>query len=61
MGKYNKAVGSIVGGLAGILFVAFGLTETSTVPVVYQPMVDTLVTLVTGALGTYIAPKNSEG
>lgn len=59
MTKYNKAIGTVVGGIIGIVLIAFGISDTGTVPVEFQPMVDSVVLLISGALGTIFAPKNA--
>lgn len=59
MSKYNKAIGTIVGVLIGIALNWIGLSETVDVPVQFQPVVDQVVVLITGVLGTVLAPKNA--
>jgi hypothetical protein len=59
MSKYNKLIGALIGGVVGILLNWLGLSETIDVPLAYQPLVDSLVTLITAAIGTYFAPKNA--
>lgn len=59
MSKYSKFVGAIVGGVIGLIMAAVGLADAAGVPAAYQPMVDAVTTMVTSALGTYIAPPNA--
>lgn len=60
MGKYSKAIGAVIGGVVGVGLVAFGLSDgSSVVPATYQPAVDSLVTVLVSAIGTYLAPKNT--
>lgn len=59
MAKYSKLVGMFVGAIVGLILNWVGLSESIDVPVQYQPIVDQLVVLILGALGTYFAPKNA--
>jgi hypothetical protein len=59
MTKYNKAIGTVVGGIVGIALIAFGISDTGVVPVEYQPMLDSVVLLISGVLGTVLSPKNA--
>lgn len=61
MTKYNKGIGAIVGGVIGLIMAAMGWTDVvgSILPA-FQPVQDALVMMVTGALGTILAPKNTD-
>ena len=59
MTKYNKAIGTVVGGIVGIVLIAFGISDTGVVPPEYQPMLDSVVLLISGVLGTVLSPKNA--
>jgi len=56
MSKINKLIGAILGGIAGLLVVKFGLPEGLADPSVIDP----LAALIGSALGTFFAPKNAE-
>lgn len=61
MSKYNKGIGAIVGGIIGIVMAAMGWTDAvGAVLPMFQPVQDALVTMIGGAIGAYIAPKNAE-
>jgi hypothetical protein len=59
MSKYSKFVGAIVGGVIGLVLMWMGMADAAGVPAAYQPFVDALTTMITSALGTYVAPKNA--
>ncbi len=54
MGKYSKLIGSIIGGVIGIGFLALGVSEDQ-----LPPLVDTVLPAVLAWFGTYIAPANT--
>ena len=54
--KYNKAIGMLIGGLIGVLVTRFPVLDFLGHPV----LVDQATIMVTGLLGTYFAPKNSQ-
>lgn len=59
MGKYSKAWGTIVGGLVGLGLTAIGIDE-AIMPTVAGPLTDAFITILFGAIGTYVAPKNAD-
>lgn len=59
MSAYSKFIGTIVGGIIGMILAAVGLADAAGIPAAYQPLVDAITMLITSALGTYIAPANT--
>ena len=60
MAKYTKAIAAIVGGIVGIVLVMLGITETAEVPADWEPLVAMIVTVITGAIGVAVSPKNKD-
>lgn len=58
--KYTKAIAAIVGGIVGIVLVMLGITETAEVPADWEPLVAMIVTVITGAIGVAVSPKNKD-
>lgn len=58
MANYSKFIGAIVGGVIGMILAYIGLADAAGIPAAYQPFVDALTTMITGALGTFLAPAN---
>lgn len=56
MNAYNKLIGSVLGGIVGLVLLRFGLQD-SLGPVV-QPYIDGLTPVVGAAIGTWLAPRN---
>lgn len=55
MTNYNKLIGSIVGGVLGLLVAKFGLPAGLADPA----LVDAISAIIGSALGTFFAPKNA--
>lgn len=56
MAKYNKAIGMLIGGLIGILVTKYPALDSV---LGNQVIIDQVIILITGLLGTYFAPKNA--
>ncbi len=57
MTAYNKLVGSVIGGIVGIIAMHFGLGEAFGASM--QPLVDLLTPVLGAWLGTFLAPANA--
>lgn len=60
MKRYNKAIGSIIGGVIGIGLIYFDLSPDGSVPPAYAPLVNMLQTALFSAIGTWLAPANTK-